>query len=357
MLDVIFTHQESSVDAIDPYLPDPTTPLVSASTRQVFEENRRRGNHGNRIRLHHGTSREVLARMALEGQSESYDVIHVDGGHTAPDVLTDAVMAWPLLKPGGIVVFDDFGWGEDRIAQLRPREAILAFETAFARQLIPLHRGYQRMFRKVGVPGGLKTPAGDPFAGVVVIVGCYNSGSSLLSLMMEAMGFDIGRPTRENFGESASLRKILVSAFDEKSVRQTMDRNKLVERLTRWIGQVRPYAGALCLKHPLMGMFLPEIAEAFGEDTRFVRILRPLDESIRKLASRQWFPDPEGLQRLLHDHTERFFRDLRPVHSVDYPQLLIEPVQELRRLIAKLDVNMPEIYVERAARLVRIPTS
>ena len=33
-------------------------------------------------------------------------VIYVDGSHVPQDVLTDAVMAWKLLKQGGIMILD-----------------------------------------------------------------------------------------------------------------------------------------------------------------------------------------------------------------------------------------------------------
>ena len=353
MLDALFTHAESTVDAIDPYLPDPTTPLVSAATRGVFQENRRRGGHAERIHLHEGKSRDVLAGMLAEGRGECYDLVYVDGGHTAPDVLSDAVLAWPLLKPGGALVFDDYKWGEGRLPTLRPREGVDAFESAFARELIPVHRGYQRMYRKVGIPGGLRTSAGEPYEGQIVIVGAYNSGSSLLSAMMECLGFDIGRPTWEDFGESASFRKILVEAFDEKRVMRTMDRGKLVSRLVEWVAQIRPYSGTLCVKHPLTGMFLPEIQEAFGEKTVFLRILRPIEDSIRKLAARRWFPEPEKLQKLVQSETEGFFASGTPYVTVEHGRLLADPAGALGSLAAELNLEASPHRIEMATRLVR----
>lgn len=35
-------------------------------------------------------------------------VVYIDGSHLPQDVLTDAVMAWKLLKNEGIMIFD--GW-------------------------------------------------------------------------------------------------------------------------------------------------------------------------------------------------------------------------------------------------------
>lgn len=44
----------------------------------------------------------------------AFDFYYVDGSHVAPDVMADAVLGWRLLKPGGIMVFDDYEWGAYR---------------------------------------------------------------------------------------------------------------------------------------------------------------------------------------------------------------------------------------------------
>jgi hypothetical protein len=77
-----------------------------------------------------------------------YDFIYIDGSHTAPDVLSDACMAWPLLKDGGLMVFDDYGWGPPRDILHRPKLAIDAFTNIYAEQLQLVHAGYQLVVKK-----------------------------------------------------------------------------------------------------------------------------------------------------------------------------------------------------------------
>jgi predicted O-methyltransferase YrrM len=77
-----------------------------------------------------------------------FDFIYIDASHTAPDVLTDACLAWPLLKKEGILVFDDYLWGEPRDILHRPKAAIDAFSNIFAEKLAPLHVGYQYIVQK-----------------------------------------------------------------------------------------------------------------------------------------------------------------------------------------------------------------
>ena len=44
-------------------------------------------------------------------------MIYVDGSHQAPDVLSDAVVGFKLLKNNGIMIFDDYGWGGPDLTQ------------------------------------------------------------------------------------------------------------------------------------------------------------------------------------------------------------------------------------------------
>ena len=95
-----------------------------------------------------GTS---VARLAqLQGKT-MFDFIYIDGSHVAKDVLTDACMAWPLLKPKGLMVFDDYTWSPNaRDILHRPKIAIDAFTNIFAEEVEIVHLGYQLIVRKKG---------------------------------------------------------------------------------------------------------------------------------------------------------------------------------------------------------------
>jgi predicted O-methyltransferase YrrM len=95
-----------------------------------------------------GTSYERLADLV--GFGMRCDFIYIDGSHIAKDVLTDACMAWPLLKPKGIMVFDDYVWGDPRDILHRPKAAIDAFTNIFAEEVEVIHVGYQLVVRKKG---------------------------------------------------------------------------------------------------------------------------------------------------------------------------------------------------------------
>ena len=90
----------------------------------------------------------ALAEIMHGDRSPTFEFIYIDGSHIARDVLTDACMAWPLLKKGGIMVFDDYMWGEPRDILHRPKPAIDAFVNIFAEEVDMVHMGYQLIVRK-----------------------------------------------------------------------------------------------------------------------------------------------------------------------------------------------------------------
>jgi len=97
-----------------------------------------------------GTSVQQMADFLHHAKGNAFDFIYIDGSHIAKDVLTDACMAWPLLKPKGIMVFDDYMWGSPRDILHRPKSAIDAFCNIFAEEAEIVHVGYQLVVRKKG---------------------------------------------------------------------------------------------------------------------------------------------------------------------------------------------------------------
>lgn len=99
---------------------------------------------GRNVYSFKSSSLQTLAAMNGTGEhSESFDFIYIDGSHTARDVLTDACLAWPLLKPNGVLVFDDYLWGNPRDILHRPKPAIDAFINIFAESIQVVALNYQ----------------------------------------------------------------------------------------------------------------------------------------------------------------------------------------------------------------------
>jgi predicted O-methyltransferase YrrM len=106
----------------------------------------------------------LASRVAERGQSnavDGYHIVYLDGSHAAPDVLSDAVMAWALLESGGILIFDDYLWTGLTTEQDRPRFAVDSFLACFLGQYDEVYRGYQMIIHK---RGGHAIPAPGPYA-------------------------------------------------------------------------------------------------------------------------------------------------------------------------------------------------
>lgn len=80
--------------------------------------------------------------------ARQFDFIYVDGSHTAPDVLTDAVMAFGLAKSGAVLLFDDYLWVDMPGLLNRPKIAIDAFQTIFSEKCDLILLSTQIAFRK-----------------------------------------------------------------------------------------------------------------------------------------------------------------------------------------------------------------
>jgi predicted O-methyltransferase YrrM len=112
--------------------------------KKRFLDNLKTGGFLDKVTVIQGWSQVELRRLPLD----TYDIIYIDGSHLAKDVLTDAVLCWPLLKDNGIIIFDDYKWKLDRPVQLRPKSAIDSFLVCFGGLYELIHRGYQIIIRK-----------------------------------------------------------------------------------------------------------------------------------------------------------------------------------------------------------------
>ncbi len=87
----------------------------------------------------------------LSSNQPPFDLIYVDGSHQASDVLTDSIMAFQLLRVGGVMIFDDYLWSWDPEGKQdtlnMPKAAIDSFINLFQRKLrvisgLPIYQLY-----------------------------------------------------------------------------------------------------------------------------------------------------------------------------------------------------------------------
>lgn len=138
-LDNLLTHPRSRLTSIDPHL--------NPERYAVFLSNM--GSHPDVHKMNsiRGESRRTLANLP----DQKYDMIYVDGSHEGRDVILDGCLAYHKLKPGGILLFDDYEWegmqGHPR--DILPKAAIDAFLELYEHKIEIVHRGYQLAVRRV----------------------------------------------------------------------------------------------------------------------------------------------------------------------------------------------------------------
>jgi predicted O-methyltransferase YrrM len=86
------------------------------------------------IEILRGWSHEQLRELLHRGIRA--DLLYVDGGHDAPTVLRDLVTGFDLVKPGGLIIADDYLWSDPQFGGNRtlgrPKIALDAFTTIYA---------------------------------------------------------------------------------------------------------------------------------------------------------------------------------------------------------------------------------
>jgi hypothetical protein len=137
-----------------------TEPTSHATAIDVFYgdyESRYRSNLDQSGAAGRVTTIKASSRVALRDlPAESFDVAYIDGSHAMADVLEDAVLTWQVVKPGGLIIFDDYQWvgslhagHEGDSPEDFPKPAIDAFCRCFAGRYEVIHNGYQVILRKI----------------------------------------------------------------------------------------------------------------------------------------------------------------------------------------------------------------
>jgi len=135
-LENILTHPASRLVCVDPFF--------DRRQEMRFDHNMNLCSAQVRLEKRSGRSEAVLPQL----EPASFDLIYVDGSHDAPFVLLDAMLSWELLKPGGVLFFDDYEWGPERPPERRPKLAIDLFLKSHAGRYDLLRRGYQIVVEK-----------------------------------------------------------------------------------------------------------------------------------------------------------------------------------------------------------------
>lgn len=132
LLDRVLTHATARLTCIDP------------NFQGLFRPNLEKTGAAHKVDVRVGSSHDLMPALT----PHSFDMIYVDGCHLAHHVYRDAQLAWPLLKPGGFMIFDDYEWQDPAFPGQDPKQGIDAFVAEQSDQIKVLHRSYQLIIQK-----------------------------------------------------------------------------------------------------------------------------------------------------------------------------------------------------------------
>ena len=109
-------HAETKLYAVDPWLDYEEYPEYKneqLNTYNSYRKNIETSGHSDKIITKRGFSNIEVPKF----EDDFFDMIYIDGNHEPEFVLEDAVLSFRKLKRGGMMIFDDWGWGGPDLTQ------------------------------------------------------------------------------------------------------------------------------------------------------------------------------------------------------------------------------------------------
>lgn len=147
LLENVLTHPTCRIDCIDTFegsFERKPMGVDLAGIEARFDNNVRVSGHEYKVTKLNGRSSVCLRTLELE----RYDFAYIDGSRLARDILEDAVLASGLLKPGALMIFDDYNWDRLKGDPQHPKVGIDAFLRVYEDVLRVIEVGYQVVVQK-----------------------------------------------------------------------------------------------------------------------------------------------------------------------------------------------------------------
>jgi predicted O-methyltransferase YrrM len=102
--------------------------------------------YGSRVEKIRADSMGALPSLGVAGRR--FDFVYLDGSHRSVDVYADACLAWPMVRRGGALLFDDYTWTDLPDEHDRPKLGIDSFLAAAEGTYREIHRDLQVLIEK-----------------------------------------------------------------------------------------------------------------------------------------------------------------------------------------------------------------
>jgi predicted O-methyltransferase YrrM len=143
----ILTHPKSQMYCVDSFPKPQIYNTFMANIKKYHMKNPHV--RKDKIKVFKGLSRDML--KTSEMLNTKFDIIYIDADHRSESVLEDAVLAFPLLKSGGLLIFDDYTASKQHDNRC-PKPAIDSFLNAYANDIRVLYTRWQVVVQKRLVP-------------------------------------------------------------------------------------------------------------------------------------------------------------------------------------------------------------
>jgi predicted O-methyltransferase YrrM len=128
-------HPESKLYCIDPwedYSEYSEYKNEQPTIYETFLRNIENSGKKDKINIYRDYSHKKVGTF----EDDFFDMIYIDGNHEPEYVLEDAVLSFRKLQKGGIMIFDDYGWGGPDLTQ---------------RGIDAFYNGYHKRIKFIGI--------------------------------------------------------------------------------------------------------------------------------------------------------------------------------------------------------------
>lgn len=173
--------------------------------------------------------------------------------------------------------------------------------------------------------------------------------------MLHRLGVNMAPPFWGDFYEPYELSWHLRNWWNEPHLCDCTAPAQRVRFLRHWIElQESTAEGPVGAKHPLLSLCGPDLLAAWGADVRFIWSYRPLEDSVRGLKRRSWFPgQEEHVQRQLWDALQAFERSNAAIFKIDWLHVRANPARGAQELAQAAGLDPSGTQLDAAASIVR----
>jgi len=144
LLENILTDKSSKITVVDTFGGSPEeTGMKELNLTEILTRFKHNTSiYQDQITINQGYSSTILKQLPAKPQ---FDFAYIDASHTAYGTLEDAVLTHPLIKPGGIIIFDDYLWKDPNRTSPTdsPELGIDCFYNTYADFYEVIFNGYQ----------------------------------------------------------------------------------------------------------------------------------------------------------------------------------------------------------------------